>query len=484
MGDQGVIRMYELPEDDGGKAPYYGKLAYNGDGSKIACCGADAIVVWSTGDCSQPASSVPIDRGTTITALSLDCDCDQMAALLTSKDEIAVVKYWKIDTGGEIESLQIPTDKIWRAVFAKKNAMLVTSHTDKICVWNLEEDRATLETAINGDFNAIDVTRSGDVTVGCDDYAVRIYDAHSGAKLAVYRGHNGVIRSLRFSPQGDRLVSTSFGESTRIWDTTKEALSANPPSATDGRWFTKIRFSPNGKHIAAIAWRDPRVIVWDGETGMFVTALVGHAESVAAFAFSANNSVLASVSKDGVVILWDIRQEAMHSRSLSQSKSTESLKPVDMTFSADSDLLAIVYSDEESFVVKIYDVSAGVESFQSEPNHGHPPHLIRFSPGEPLIPLRRIAPGRQVRIWDYATATVEEHAYDDNVHSNWVFPFYIKSYEWVVSSSTERRLFWLPDYRRPYNSDGLDVHGNRLAIGSMDGTLTLLDMSRLQDMQL
>jgi WD40 repeat protein len=214
-------------------------------------------------------------------------------------------------------------------------------------VWNLEGDRTTLETTIDvhGDYRSFDVTRSGDViAVGCVDHAIRFFDAHTGANLAVYRGHTRDIGSLRFSSQGDRLVSSSYRDrSTRVWDTTKEALSSNSPSATDNCCFKRVRFSANGNYIAAIASEDPRVIVFDGETGKFVTALVGHAKSVAAFAFSADNSVLASVSEDGVVFLWDMRQEAMHSRTSSQSKSTKSLKPVDMTFNSDSSQLVIVY---------------------------------------------------------------------------------------------------------------------------------------------
>jgi WD40 repeat protein len=275
-------------------------------------------------------------------------------------------------------------------------------------------------------------------------------------------------------------VSTSDDESTHIWDTTNEVLSTNPPITTDGCVFTKTKFSSNGKYVAAIAEDDPRVIVWDGETGNFVTALVGHAESVAAFAFSADDSVLASISEDGVVFFWDMRQETKRSRTLSQSDSTESFKPVDMTFNADNSLLAIVYSNYESFAVKIYDVSVGVELFQSEDNHGDPPHLIRFSPADSLIPFRRVAPGRQARIWDYATGTVEEHAIDDNVHSTCVLPFDIDD-QWIVSSRTGKRSFWLPEYRKPYDSDRMDVHGGQLAIGSRFGTLTLLDMSRLQE---
>jgi WD40 repeat protein len=488
LDDKSDVWIYELSEK---KRRLESEVAYNTDGSRIACCwkGADAILVWETGDRSEPVNRIPIDPGTTFKTLSLDCDRDQMAALLTSWNEPAVVRYWDIVTGEEISTLQITTDYIYRAAFARKTTVLLTKHDwEKIHVWKLEGDRATLSRTIDGWFSAFDVTGSGDViAVGCRDYAIRFYDAHTGAKLAVHRGHTNYVTSLRFSPQGDRLVSSSeHDQTTRVWDTTKKALSANSPSATDDCSFTRIKFSSSGKYIAAIAQGDPRVFLWDGETGNFLTTLLGHAESVATLSFSADDSILASVSEDGVVVLWDMQQEVMLPWTLLQSKSTISLKSIDMTFNANSKLLAIVFKVDESFVVRLYDVSnrnwaeGGEELSQSEPNDGNLPHLIHFSPGEPLVLLRHAVPGEEVRIWDQATKTVERRVHDE-IQSTWVLPFDIEDLLWITSSKSRRRLFWLPRYRAPVNSDGMDAHGDRLAIASRYGTLTLLDMSRLKD---
>jgi hypothetical protein len=121
MGDQGVIRMYELPEVDENEEIDYKRAVYNSDGSRIACYGADAIVVWSTGDCSQPVSRICIDQAMAIEAFSLDCDRDQMAAFLNSKNGWSTaVKYWKIDTGEEIKSLQITSDRIYAAALQRR----------------------------------------------------------------------------------------------------------------------------------------------------------------------------------------------------------------------------------------------------------------------------------------------------------------------------------------------------------------------------
>jgi hypothetical protein len=80
---------------------------------------------------------------------------------------------------------------------------------------------------------------------------------------------------------------------------------------------------------------------------------------------------------------------------------------------------------------------------------------------------------------------VENLAYNENAHPHWVLPYYVEDHrlsdrDWVYSGRTGGRLFWLPDNRRPPNSECVDAHGDRLAIGSRYGVLTLLDMSRLQ----
>jgi WD40 repeat protein len=521
--DAGDVCIYDLPEENKkeGRFSRYCKVAYSADGSRIVYCreGSDAIFVWLIGNRSQPVNRIPIDPGMTLETLSLDCEREKMVALLIPEGESeseskgggegegvpkpAVVRYWNLDTGEEIKSLQITTNLIYGAVFAKMNTMLVTNHyPEKMYVWNLEGDRATLGTTIDVCNWSFDVTRSGDIiAVGCEDYAIRFYSAHTGAELAVYRCHHFYIRSLRFSSEGDHLVSSSNDGTTRVWDTTKEALSAKPPSAIDDCCFKRVKFSSNGKCIAAIAWKDPRIFIWNGETGKYAITLAGHAGSVAAFAFSADDSMLASVSGDGVVVLWVMQQEDKHPRTLSQSNTTESLEPVDMAFNACSNLLAIVYKDDKSFVVKLYDVSnrnraeAGVETFQSEPSDGYPPHLIRFSPDEPLVRLRHFTPPGGflhlpldtplVRIWDHATKTVQEYAYDEIAHSKWVLPFHVDGdswhyNDWIYSRRTKMRLFWLPRDRRPSNPDSMDMHGDRLAIGSLFGNFTLLDMSRLQ----
>jgi WD40 repeat protein len=183
-----------------------------------------------------------------------------------------------------VKSLQIATDRIWSKVFSKNNTVLITGHDDKICMWTL--DSSALTTTIDGDWGhtlAIDVTRSGDVVASAgSDCVIRLFDASSGVPLAVYEGYSDPMISVVFSPQEDRLVSTSVDDTVRVWDTRKEAWPLK--SSGNPRDLRSVVFSPNGKFIAACIECD--ILVWDGMNGSFISTLTGHTNPVSSLTFS------------------------------------------------------------------------------------------------------------------------------------------------------------------------------------------------------
>ena len=56
------------------------------------------------------------------------------------------------------------------------------------------------------------------VVTASDDKTARLWDAASGAEIAVLSGHENYVSSAAFSPDGARIVTASWDKTARLWD--------------------------------------------------------------------------------------------------------------------------------------------------------------------------------------------------------------------------------------------------------------------------
>ena len=56
------------------------------------------------------------------------------------------------------------------------------------------------------------------IVTASDDSTARLWDAASGAEIAVLSGHQSAVRSAAFSPDGTRIVTASGDSTARLWD--------------------------------------------------------------------------------------------------------------------------------------------------------------------------------------------------------------------------------------------------------------------------
>ena len=167
--------------------------------------------------------------------------------------------------------------------------------------------------------------------------SARVWDAKSGAQLALLQGRVGLTESA-WSPDGSRIATASqLGGSTRVWDAASGAQLVllqgfSPAWSPDGNrivttlhgahvWDTKsgvqlmllrahnetvssATWSPDGNRIVT-ASVEKSARIWDAESGAQLALLQGHTDGVTVAAWSPDGSRILTASWDKTARVWN-----------------------------------------------------------------------------------------------------------------------------------------------------------------------------------
>jgi WD40 repeat protein/serine/threonine protein kinase len=148
------------------------------------------------------------------------------------------------------------------------------------------------------------------LVVGCDDGAVRLFDAASGQVRAL-AGHARAVRGVAVGRRGQRVASAGSDGTVRIWDL-KCGDAAPLTISSHPRGVVSVALSPD-EDLLASAGNGSAVELWDAATGRHLGTFDGHEQIVYGVTFSPDGRRLASASWDKTIRLWDVaaRQHVM-----------------------------------------------------------------------------------------------------------------------------------------------------------------------------
>jgi WD40 repeat protein len=278
VSDPAVLK--ERKESDGSSENH--SLAFSPADEFIATAGEDFLQLW------DPLGSREL------AALSLDAPAN---SIVTSRDggHLAIIHFdhvslWKVQGGSFTR---------WRHHMEREQIQ----SGDKGPVTNF---------SVHGPNFTWDDHRGWDPPVSLSNLAnkaavvtgrnIALLDAETGQIISRIAAHSRVISRAMFNAMGDRLLTTSYDGTAKIWDARNGVLQASLTGhqgpLLDGA------FSPSGD-LVATASEDRTVRLWDAN-GAPKSVLRGHPTAVRHLAFSKDGKRIITVGSDGSARVWDV----------------------------------------------------------------------------------------------------------------------------------------------------------------------------------
>ncbi|ETO36626.1 Pfs, NACHT and WD domain protein, partial [Reticulomyxa filosa] len=180
------------------------------------------------------------------------------------------------------------------------------------------------------------------------------------------------VSSVKFSPNGTTIVSSSYDDTIQIWDVS----SGKQIQILKGHksWINYAEFSPDGNMIVYINGYNK---------------LEGHSEAVKRVQFSQNGKNIVSCSRDATIRIWDL--ESGQQRIIQRNKYSEFIN--DIGFSPDGEQIV----SDDGFAITILDMKSGITIKKL---NGHQNYLNRVQYSKNGKVIFSCSEDHTIRVWD------------------------------------------------------------------------------------
>ena len=293
------------------------------------------------------------------------------------------ILYWDLVSGQLRGTHRSPAQWMENVTVSPDGRRVVTAATNRLSLWDLDyihqERTWTAHThfvscgAFSKD-GAVLITGSWDTTIG-------VWNASTGDKLGVLKGHKGGLRAIALLPDGKTLASAAEDGVIKLWD-----LPSFKEKATlegNAKTVYSLAVSPDGKTLASgggnhRAPEPGELLLWDLETGKIRHAIPNVERVVWSVAFSPDGKQLAAGVDNGTIQI-----HRGDTGTILRTLPARSVRPV--AFSPDGRLLAMAMGKAPSKLepgegrLRVWDTA----TWRERPflvGHNHVVFTVAFSP--------------------------------------------------------------------------------------------------------
>jgi WD40 repeat protein len=292
--------------DTGGHMGLIKGLAFTPDGKQLASAGDDKVIrVWDW----QGGKTVRTIRGQVgpgeegkIFAMALSPDGRWLAAggrFPGTREEGAVIRLYDFATGKLVALLKGHTDVVVSLAFSPDGMWLISGgHDNSAIIWDVEARKLLYRLlGHTAQIYGVAFTPDGERAVTSSfDTTLRLWRIADGGLIAELKGHKDKVHSLAIRASDTMIASGDWAGEIRLWDgNTGQFLRT---LANQGGDVGSLRFSPDGKRLLSTfgycASCTSIQHVWEVATGKELVAYTSHDNSVVATAVSPDGNLAAT----------------------------------------------------------------------------------------------------------------------------------------------------------------------------------------------
>jgi WD40 repeat protein len=293
--DDSLIRLWGVTSGDlirtfSGHSGEVWAIAFSPDGSQLASGGADAqAYIW---DVNTGATQFELTAHTeAIEELAFSPDGRW---LVTTSDDLSM-KVWEAASGALLQDISDLTVPAYSIAFSPDSSRMATDNM----IWDTRALPFTLASTIPENIGAVVFSPDGHWLAGSSGSIAKVLDAATGQPLLTLAGHTSWIIDVAFSPDGERLTTTSLDGTAKVW-----SLTPGYEVVTVAGKGWRVAFSADGTQLA-MEGLDGTASIWDAATGNPIRDLEGHTQSLLNVAYDPTGHRLATGSFDATAKIWD-----------------------------------------------------------------------------------------------------------------------------------------------------------------------------------